>query len=214
MGKMKDNTIHLLFLIIATPCVAMLSSCVSNEKDNQSGVGLAKEEIAYYTKLKEDYYQQRFVNSNTNTYYASDAYSIGADNPESSVYCAPDAIMKIKVNSVDDLKVHLTYYVDEEITIVSFKYQEMGDSGAWFSIGAHIDFVEETKICDVVFRGNNFAPEVFYKGKFYYIQEAYKMGLFTMDNPNMIITSHYYQEKNGQNIEYISGHMPGTLINI
>lgn len=210
MGKHSK----LLTLIMVFAVSFIISSC--SQKTGNSTLennSLNVDEMAYYTDLKSAYYRQRFTETNTNIYYSRDAYSIGAENPESPIYNAPDAVIQVEVNSIEDLKVFYVYYIDENICIVSFKYQEMGESGAWFSIGAHIHFVEETKICDVVFRGNNFAPEVFYKGKFYYIQEAYKLGLFAMDNPNMILTDHSFNEKDGQNIEYISGQMPGTLIN-
>lgn len=201
-----------IMLVFAT---SSLSSC-SQESGAISSKSncLNLDEINYFNNLKNAYYQQRFIEADTNTYYSRDGYAIGADNPESSVYNPLDAIVQAEINSIDDLKVFYVYYLNDNLCIVSFKYQEMGESGAWFSQGATIHFIGKNKEYDVTFIGNNFAPEVFYQGQFYYIQEAYKLGLFTIENENLIITSHDFYEKDGEITEFINGYMLGRIIDL
>ena len=197
---MEQRFRHFKILVLISSI--FLSSCSSVGKDDSNAHSLNKEEIAYYTKLKEDYYQQRFLNLNTNIYDARKARNEDVSEP------SPFSVDIVEINALEDLTVYYSFYYSEEMSIVNFLYKDQGDmrGNGWFDASiTHFIIDDNNKNIDISFSGNIYSPEVYYKGTFYYLYEAYEMGVFNLNNPNLVITRNEETK--------IEGYMLSTLIN-
>jgi hypothetical protein len=187
----------------------IISSCSNKRNTSENESSLTPEEISYFTKLKEDYYQQRFLDAGTNIYDARKGF--GEDTSEPSPY----SIDYATIDSVDDLKVHYSYCINDEFAIISFLYCGQGNlNGSWFQPSySVVEFKDNSKEIKIMFNGNIYAPEVYYHGTFLYLHEAFSIGIYNLDNPNIIITNDEFVEIDGELVEMIEGYMPEQLIN-
>ena len=186
----------------------IISSCSNKINASENESSLTPEEISYFTKLKEDYYQQRFLDAGTNIYDARKA--LGQEGNTEPYHFTQD----VTVDSIGDLRVYILHYLYENMCIASFTYKGMGDlKGAWFEPSrSTITIQEDMRQIDFVFDGNIYAPEIYYQGSFYYIKDAFKIGILTLDNPNIVIVEKKTIVENEKAIEYIRATMPGTKI--
>ena len=186
----------------------IISSCSNKINTSENESSLTPEEISYFTKLKEDYYQQRFLDAGTNIYDARKA--LGQEGNTEPYHFTKD----VTIDSIDDLRVNILHYLYGNMCIASFTYKGMGDlKGAWFEPSrSTITIQEDMRQIDFVFDGNIYATEIYYQGSFYYIKDAFKIGILTLDNPNIVIAEKKTIVENEKVIEYIRATMPGTKI--
>lgn len=195
-----------IFLLVIPTLLLTACNINSSNPDNDSylsnfvKIDMTEDNKEFYTSLKSEYYQQRFVDMNNRYYYPRQAFIAGDDNYAKYYvdlyngnhpavlgfwYGNYSEEKVIEVESIDDITIGLTYLTNnKDVTIFAPFFKDEGVAKGWFRIGSVLNFVfEEDKIIqETFFKGPCFAPEVYYQGHFYYIQEAFDLGLINFQD--------------------------------
>lgn len=149
---------------------------------------LSQEEVQTFNEIKEKYYYQRFSSINNTIYDSDDAFkNLDEDYANFAKQHYSSSGMRVDgINSIDDITLFKCYSSFNDVYIVSFLYKGFGIAGGWFTTGATLLFKNNDDLTSIHFWGCNCVPEVFYKGRFYYVHEAWGLGLFNKYNPSIL----------------------------
>ena len=185
---------------IKTICIAIFSVFLlcGCSKENQLSYPnqfpkavLSEDEVSFFKQMKIDYFNQRFMNVESNIYDSDLSIKAGADISDNNAqyYRTIAAPHNISITSIDDLTLYFNYpqFNACDCYVVSFLYCDLGLSGPWLSTGCDVYFLNEGLMDYAHFLGNNCPPEVYYNGTFYYIHEAYSLGIISFENPDIFI---------------------------
>lgn len=178
------------FLFLPFVCLLLLSC------NNQ-------QPLSKYTALRKEYFEQRFANKNNDSYIPVDAAITGINhndlelhNGVDGYYWSPVASEQLEkatysedysitdIASYEDIKIHTIYKETSELYILNFLYKGKGASGGWFRHNHILFFYNESIRTGIYFKGL-FAPEVYYKGKFYYFYEALSLEIISLKDLNL-----------------------------
>ena len=181
---MKNANLYISLLLPLTISGCSGNNSVISGKESNDSSCLDSETLDYLVDLKETYYKQRFVESNTNIYDPKYATDFGIPEGQTSGGGTVDSIPNPYINSIDDLTLfyYYPYSGNPDVWVISFLYHGFGRPGGTMPIlSLAIYFYEGSARYRVQFYGCLNCPEVFYNGSFYYIHEAFNLGIISIN---------------------------------